>query len=99
MRLVSFCAAVVVVASFSLCALAQPIQSPSTADLDWLALLRQRAFESLMPMDTPDEVLVAYRSYRDLDHDVLERHFTIRFTHRGVFDRDALGIRPGSCGN
>jgi hypothetical protein len=63
--------------------------APTAADGRWLDDVREPALDVLMPVKSADQPLVAYRSYRDLYHDVLEKYFTISFADGG-FDRDRL---------
>jgi hypothetical protein len=52
-----------------------PASSPD--DWDWLNESRQPAFDRLFPVSTNPELLLAYRSYRDLYQDVPERYLRI----------------------
>lgn len=50
---------------------------PSEADWRWLDQSRAQAFERLMPVATTPGLLVAYRSYRDVYHEVPERYLRL----------------------
>jgi hypothetical protein len=50
---------------------------PSEADWQWLEASREQAFDRLLPVIARDGQFVAYRSYRDLYHDVAERYLRI----------------------
>jgi hypothetical protein len=51
--------------------------TPTEADWDWLNANRETALEAVMPLHPPSRPMIAYRSYRDLYQDALERYFTI----------------------
>jgi hypothetical protein len=64
--------------------------SPSESDLRWLDQVREPAFAALIPVKA-SKALVAYRSWRDLYYDVVERHFIIEFAGGpSGFDKDRL---------
>jgi hypothetical protein len=57
------------------------------ADRNWVAEFKRRAWDSLMPLASPG--LVAYRGYRDIYPQEMERYFAIQFSP-GPFDRDRM---------
>jgi hypothetical protein len=65
-------------------------QDPTDADWKWFGQVRDRALDQFMPMAAGD-ALVAFRSFHDIGPGVAERHFSIRYAHGGVFDKDKLG--------
>ena len=74
-------------------ALVQPDQTklvPTEADWAWLTEHRQKAFDALMPMPLDTGILVSFRSYRDLYHEVQEQYFTIDYSRDDDFKRTLL---------
>ena len=57
--------------------MANQTPSPSETDWQWLDASREQAFDRLLPVIAREGQFVAYRSYRDLYHDVSERYLTI----------------------
>lgn len=51
--------------------------APAEPAWNWLEEVRTAAFDDLMPMTSAASLLAAYRTHRDLYHDVHERHFRI----------------------
>jgi hypothetical protein len=50
---------------------------PSEGDWRWLDASREQAFDELLPVAVRKGQIVAYRSYRDLYQDVLERYLRV----------------------
>jgi hypothetical protein len=65
--------------------MALAIQTSTQSDIDftWLQDVRQAALDSLMPLESSSEQLVAYRGYRSVFYEVPERHFSISSTYSG----------------
>jgi hypothetical protein len=51
--------------------------APAEPAWNWLEEVRTAAFDDLMPITSAASLLAAYRTHRDLYHDVHERHFRI----------------------